>query len=362
LTLAPDISDRRRVIESWKTQGGRLAAVYPIHDPRALLRAHGLLPVEVWGPPGRDTASGDAHLQPYTCSIVRCGLSFLLDGGLEAADLLVVPHACDSLQGLGSVLLDFVRPRQPVVPFYLPRGRGEAHREFLVEELRAMGERLAAVTEAAPDDGALEAAVDREEEADRALGELSRRRGSLGLANRDLYRLLRSREYLPAEQFAALAQEALGHADSAEPCGIPVLLSGLVPEPATVLEAIDEAGLFVVADDLAACGRRLYPGSSRANPWERLADSLLSGPPDSTRGDPVDARLAHLLELAGTAGAAGVIFLTVKFCEPELFYHPLLKAGLERAGLRTLFLEVDVADPLPHALITRLEAFAESLS
>ncbi len=107
-----------------------VAAVFPIHYPRELLRAFGVLPVEVWGPPAVEADYGATHLQPYLCSIVRNGLSFLLAGGLDVVDLLVVPHACDSLQGLGSILLDFVTPRQPVLPIYLPRGRARVMSTF----------------------------------------------------------------------------------------------------------------------------------------------------------------------------------------------------------------------------------------
>ena len=45
--------------------------MFPIHYPRPLLRAFGLLPVEVWGPPGVDATLGASRLQAYACSIVR---------------------------------------------------------------------------------------------------------------------------------------------------------------------------------------------------------------------------------------------------------------------------------------------------
>jgi len=122
---------RSETIEAFKRQGGSIAAVFPIHYPRSLLRAFGFLPVEVWGPPGVDTSSGATHLQAYVCSIVHSALSFLLSGGLDVADLLVVPHACDSLQGLGSILTDLIPCRQPVIPIYLPRGRRESDLDFL---------------------------------------------------------------------------------------------------------------------------------------------------------------------------------------------------------------------------------------
>src|SRR5512143_3353532 len=97
------IPHRLAVAHAHKERGGLVAAVFPIHYPRALLRAFDILPVEVWGPPKLDSSLGAAHVQPYICSIVRNALSFVLSGGLDVTDFLIVPHACDSLQGLGSV-------------------------------------------------------------------------------------------------------------------------------------------------------------------------------------------------------------------------------------------------------------------
>ena len=80
IDVASILPSRRQTIADHKARGGRVAAVFPVHHPRALWRAFGVHPVEVWGPPGTDTTLGDAHLQAYTCGIVRGGLSFVLSG------------------------------------------------------------------------------------------------------------------------------------------------------------------------------------------------------------------------------------------------------------------------------------------
>jgi len=357
----PVIPDRRSAIQGYRERGGRIAAVFPVHQPRALLRAFDLLPVEVWGPPSADTAPADADLQAYTCSIVRRGMGFVRSGGLDSADVLVVPHACDSLQGLGSVLLDLASPGRPVLPFYLPRRDDDAGVGFLARELEALFERLVAITGSRPDPECLREAILREEAADAWLARLHRERGTLGLDDRSLYRLIRSREYLPAEGFAHLAAGVLDGPRVAGRSGVPVILSGIVPEPMAIFDVIQGAGAVVAADDLACCGRRLYPPGAGDDPFLRLARSLLGGPPDSTRGVAVQARLDHLRALAEQTGARAVVFLVVKFCEPELFYLPLLKQGLDAVGLRSVTLEVDIGDQLPSQVSTRVQALLETL-
>ncbi|MBW2454089.1 MAG: 2-hydroxyacyl-CoA dehydratase [Deltaproteobacteria bacterium] len=359
---AIEIPSRGEVIASHREAGGKVAAVLPVHNPRALLRAFDILPVEVWGPPGMDTTAGDEHLQAYTCSIVRCGLAFLLSGAMEAVDVIVVPHACDSLQGLGSLLLDFIEPAQPVLPMYLPRRGGQIAQDFLAAELRSLFQRLCEITGKQPSEGDLLAAVQREEAADDLLAQLSRQRASLSLGDSELYRVMRAREYLPAERFVELARAALEQRSAEPRPGVPLILSGLLPEPHRILEVIAEAGGRVAADDLACCGRRLYPAGRSEQPFERLAQGLLGGSPDSTRGSAVDERVEHLQRLVLQTGAKAVVFYLVKFCEPELFYLPQLREALERSDLRTVTIEVDVGDPLSHQVVTRLEALLETLS
>ena len=359
---AVEIPSRKQAMDAFVDAGGQVAAVFPIHYPRALLRAFGLLPVEVWGPPGRDPALGNTHLQTYTCSIVRCGLSFIKEGKLDHAAVVLVPHACDSLQGLGSVLLDLTETAFPVATFYLPRGRREADRVFVVRELKRLHDQLAAITGSEPGAEDVLRCARREEEADAALAELLRLRPCLGLSNRRFYEVVRAREYLPAETFTPLARQVTDAAGEAPAGGVRLVFSGLVPEPMEVLDLLDEAGVMISGDDMACAGRRCYGSGSSHEPLLRVAESLLDAPPDPTRGCTIEEHKDHLLALARRDGAGGVVHFDVKFCEPEQFYIPQVDRGLAAAGIKTLTVEVDLADPLPDQVATRLEALTEALS
>jgi len=358
--MAVEIPARRDTIERFRAQGGRVAAVTPIHYHRALLRAHGVLPVEVWGPPRADTSQGDAHLQAYTCSIVRAALAFLLDGGIDTVDLLVMPHGCDSLQGLTSVIQSFVKPDKPVLPLYLPRGTRACDVDFLAAELRAMGDSLHLITGRSPDDVELLEAVTREEAADARSRQLLAAHLPKTKDVQGLYRLLRTREYLPAEDYLALTDGLSPETGAA--AGIPLILSGILPEPMDMLSAISTAGGRVVADDTACCGRRVYGSGTGTDPYVRMAEAIVHGPPDPMRGSLIDARLEHMGRLAEATGARGVLFYVVKYCEPELYDIPLMVKGMRGLGLQTLVLETEVGAPLDDRSTGRIEAFMEMMA
>lgn len=355
------IPTRKEVIKDLKKQGGLVAAVLPIHYSRALLRAFAIYPVEVWGPPKIDASLGGAHLQPYVCSIVHNALSFLKMGGLNIADLILIPHTCDSLQGLTSVLIDLIKPEQTIIPLYLPRGQREEDVTFLADELRSLYTRLSDLTGKHPTNEDLLAAIKREEMSDLLLAKLYKNRQQMALSNLGFYRLVRSREYLPAEHFSNLAEKNLQTAAKKPPKGIPIILSGILPEPMEVLNIIDEMNGQVVADDLACCGRRLYEPGVSPEPFRRMAERIIYAPPDPTRGNSIEERVKYLTTMAQSNGARGVIFYEVKFCEPELFDLPNLRAALKEQGLASIIIEVDINNSLPRQVATRIGAFLEML-
>ncbi len=354
------IVTRKEVIRKFRENGGRVAAVLPIRYPRELLRAFRLLPVEVWGPPLTDVSLGGSHLQSYTCAIVRNAVSFLLAGGLDQTDLILVPHTCDSLQGMGSVLLDFIRPKQKVLTLYHPRGTRPADVDFLIRELQRVYEELSRWSGLAPSEEELLAAIRREEKADAALDQLYHKRWSLHLTDREFYALVRSREFLPAEDFVAQINK-LPLFEETPPEGIPILLSGIVPEPMSLFDEIQAMGARVVGDDLACGTRRLYRQGQSSEPFRRMAERLLSSPPDPTRGSPIAERVTHLKNLLSKSGARGLLIYDPKFCEPELFDVPLLRKKLEAAGIPVSYVEFEMGEPLSQQILTRIEAFVEML-
>jgi benzoyl-CoA reductase/2-hydroxyglutaryl-CoA dehydratase subunit BcrC/BadD/HgdB len=349
---------RREVLAREHAAGRRVAAVLPYHYPRPLLRACGFHTIELWGPPGVPRDEGGRHFQAYTCDIVVRAASFLLRGGLDAVDAILVPHTCDALQGLGSVLGDFVRPTPPVLTLYLPRGRRPADLEFLAAELRRLGAALSALSGVDPDGAAWEEAFTAEGAGDAALAALYARRPRLAATDREFYSVVRAREYLRAEEFAALAAAL---PEGTPPSGVGLMLSGIVAEPPDLFDHLAAVGARVVTDDLAGGTRRLYPAEGEGDSFERLAARLLGGPPDPTRGDPIAVRARYLHERMEASGARGLVVFDPKFCEPELFDVPLLRKHLAAAGFPVLHVEVELTGSLSQQTLTRLEAFVETL-
>jgi len=354
------IPSRKEMIQNIKDQGGKVAAVLPYHYPRALLRAHGIFPVEVWGPAYVDDMAGTQHFPEYTCKIVQKGTQFLMGPLAEAVDCIFIPHTCDSLQGMASVMKDFMPESKPVFTLYHPRGRRQSDKTFLTAELHHLSAELTAVSGVRPTDQDLREAMDTEEKASKVFSQIALNRRDYDVTDREFYTVLRSREYLPAEDFTALAQGMpRGKRDL---IGVPLMISGIVADPLDLFDHINGFGAHVVGDDMGCCSRRIYDAPGNGDAFDALAVQLMSMPPDPTVSSPYKKRFDHIVDQMKENQAKGLLVYDMKFCEPELFYLPMLEEAVLAAGMGFLYVEIELTPIIPQTVLNRINAFIEVIS
>jgi benzoyl-CoA reductase/2-hydroxyglutaryl-CoA dehydratase subunit BcrC/BadD/HgdB len=278
---------------------------------------------------------------------------------------VLFPHTCDSIQGLATQAPDFGGWGKQVFRFIHPKGDDRpSSRTFVRRELEALAVELERLTNAPLEADALRQALALHRDIHELRARLVDQRRSLPLDDLALYTLLRRGEFLwPSDHLAELRESAA--ALEAQPMlrGAPVMITGLVPEPMTILAALNDAGAFVVADDYAAVGRRIVRDHPELapDPLDTLVDLQFAGPPCSTRTIAQQRRLDVLEQTFDRSGAAGLIIHMVKFCEPELFDVPLIRRRFEADGVPVLYLESELESAPAGQTVTRLEAFVEML-
>ncbi len=358
-------SRRDYVLQQWHEHGRKPLAVLPVHYPKEILTALGILAVEIWGPPGPPRGEAAGRIQSYICAIVRNALAFLASGGADVVEGVLFPRTCDSLQGLATQATDLGGWGKAAFVFQHPRG-GErvSARRFVLDEFRSLGRELEAWTGRRLSPEKLAAAIRLHDEIDASRAALLDGRVRLPIGDAELYALLRRAEWLwPEEHLAELRAALLGLTPEAAQSGLPLLVTGYVPEPASLLATLNGGGAFVAADDYAAVGRRVVrrSGAAEADPWADLVSRHLSHPPCPTLGTDQAARMRHLVSLAERSGARGVLVHVQKFCEPELFDVPAILSTFSARGLPVLVLEGELEISLSGQAETRLEAFIELL-
>ncbi len=372
------MSKRTTVIREQREQHGRQAvAVLPIYYPKELLTALDLLAVELWGPPGPPRGAQVGRLQAYVCAVARNALAFIAEGGAEDVAAFLFPHTCDSIQGLATQLPDMGGARQPALRYRIPKGEPRpSARAYVRRELEHLADGLAAVAGRPLDPDRLRWALSLHQEIDACRAALLDGRARVDLSDRELYELLRRGEYLWSEDHLAELRpvcERLAQTDTAVQTGVPLLLSGIVPEPMALLDHLAEAGAYVGGDDFAAVGRRVVRQApdpegdplvslDSVDPLDRLTDRMLAAPPCSTRAATLDGRLAHLDRILRTGGCQGVVLQAVQFCEPELFDVAGLRQHFTEREVPFLVLDSELEAELAGRAVTRLEAFVEMMA
>jgi len=96
--------------------------------------------------------------------------------------------------------------------------------------------------------------------------------------------------------------------------------------------------------------------------WDGLVDSyFVKFQCPRTCRDPGTGRFEYILDHAREFKANGVIFYTLRFCDPHLFDVPDLRDYLKQAGLPVLILEDDYTMATIEAFRTRIQAFVEMI-
>lgn len=361
------------VVERWKRDhpGGRAIASYPVWAPNEVIHAAGMLPLAVLGGgTSVELTHADARFQSFVCSIAKSTLELGFQGRLAGVDGLVFSNICDVARNLGSIYKRNF-PHTFVEYLHLPQNSTSASVvPYLASELR----RLAAAFEAAFGLKVTESALAEAIEAYDALRARVRALYALRiaepqkLATTELYTILRTMTLVPVGEATAALDTMLGAlaARDARPRDrLRVVVEGAFCEqpPLGLLEVLEEAGCYVVEDDLLL-GWRWFTADvgGAGDPFERLASAYVNrAVPSSTRHESREHRSVGLIEKVRRGRADAVVFMPAKFCEPALFDYVLMKQGLERAGIPHMLVEFEEKMWTFERTRNEIETFVESM-
>lgn len=361
------------VAERWKADhpGGRVVALYPVWAPAELVHAAGMLPVALLGGGSAvELTHADARFQSFVCSIAKSTLELGFQDLVRGVDGFVFSNICDVARNLAAIYRRNF-PHVFVEYLHLPQNStSTAVVAYTAAELRRLAEGFARAFDLAVTEPALSKAIETYNALRarvRALYEL-RAATPEKLSTVELYLVLRAVTTTPPEDalswldplLAGLPSRAGRRQDR-----LRVVVEGAFCEqpPLGLLEVLEEAGCYVVEDDLLL-GWRWFTAEvpTDGDPFERLAWAYVNqAVPSSTRHEGRQPRVAGLLDKVRRTRADAVIFTPAKFCEPALFDYVLLKQGLERAGVPHLVVEFEEKMWTFERTRNEIETFVESM-
>ncbi|MGO9215677.1 MAG: 2-hydroxyacyl-CoA dehydratase subunit D [Syntrophales bacterium] len=363
-------------MKSLKEKGGRIIGCFPLYPPLELFHSMGLTPVVLWGLKDsvKTFATADRHLQSYACSVARHLVEFVLSDQGKILDGLFMYNACDTLRNLPEILhcgLEETGRSLPIVKTHIPMAPQEQSRTsgYLSAKILSLIIELEDTFDVvfSPDKFRLSVALYREM---RSLCKELERQVARGAISYGRYsRIIQEGCFTTVEHHidlmrCILKEDPLFRDESVMPSpAAAIIVSGILPPPPVLIDAIENAGFRVVGNDIASQRRSYdYTPETVDNPCSYYVDFYHNHFPCPTLLYSADKRIATIKNLVAGVRAQGFVFIGEKFCEDEYFEIPYLEKILKEMGVATLPLEISIEDDLNSAAFeTRLEAFSEML-
>jgi bcr-type benzoyl-CoA reductase subunit C len=349
-----------------KESGRKIVGYFCSYTPEEIIDAAGALPFRIFGRGGDSLA--DAHLQAYSCSLIRGALNDALSGSLDFLDGVVFPHTCDSIQRLSDIWRINVKTgfhTDVVLPVKLDtKSSCEYMSDVLRKFLRDIENGLGVVISG----NNLKASAVKYNRIRSLMRKIYRARTenpSL-IGSGDLHAIVRAsmvmdRDHL-LEELSAFAGSLQAGKATGKPAGKRVVLAGGVCNLPDIYSIIEDSGGTVVGDDFCT-GSRCYEGEIGINGdiVESIAERYRERINCPAKHSGLWTRGEHIIKIVRESGAKGVIFLFLKFCDPHSFDYPYLKAMLDREGIPNMLFEIEEQLPSEGQFKTRCEAFLEML-
>lgn len=345
--------------------GRPVVGVLPAYFPLELVHAAGGYPVQIWGA-GVAIDHAEAYLQPYCCSVARSALELEMRAAAPPIQAYVFTSLCDTLINLRELYRRLFN--KPVLGLSIPVAQSaEGRRSFLSTAVSGFLDGLAEITGRRASNDDLRASArrfGRVRSLQRAFYRLRRERPG-AIRNADFNTVLKAGFFLPVDDYADQLEKLLASFTAGGPPSVRrprLVLSGMVFEPIVAQGIFDEIGADVVDDDFANGWRSASKETLNVDDLVAgIAAHLFGGAPCCCIHDPNRDRHDYLVKKVRDADADGVVFWYVKFCEPDAFDRPQLLARLEREGIPSTVVEIDLSMTSIESTRTRLQAFCEMI-
>ena len=357
---------------SWKARTGRPVVGYMCsYAPEEIIHAAGALPFRIFSGHG-SISLADAHLQAYSCSLVRGALEDALDGNLNFLDGMVFPHTCDSIQRLS----DIWRLNVPTgflidvgVPAVLNTPHARDYLAAVLEDFKVMLETR--LNQSITDDSLQKSARIQNAIRDR-LGQVYALKQAHPdiISGSQLQTLFQASMIMDRADYSEHLERILNHLNERTDWGKPdspdasnrVILSGSLCGFSNIYQIVESTGARIVGDDFCS-GLRYTLGMVPIEPKmiPAIASRYLDRVVCPAKHQGLTSRSDSLIQLAKKQRANGVIFLLLKFCDPHAFDYPWLKSRLDAAGIPSMLAEIEDQAASEGQLKTRIEAFVEML-
>lgn len=357
----------KKIINEEKRRSSDLQE-YPIigwtctYLPLEILEAAGIFPYRILPETSSDKA--DAYLDPNFCPYIKASLGKALEGGYSFLSGMIMLNTCDGMRRLYdawrfychpsfSYLLDLPRIITPSSIAFFRDGLGnlikqiEAHFKIKFSEEGL----IRAIEEANTTRSLLKHLFSLQD------------RGDPPLRQSDILEILSEGWKNQRKVFNKSLKLFLQELETHPPYpleGPRVMVTGSLMDGSALIRLIEELGGQVVSSELCVGRRMVDRIFIDTDPLRSLSQAYLEKTSCARMFD-TDRRIGHIKQELERTQAKGLIYFSLKFCDPYLYEAPAIEEALRQMGIPLLFIEGEYTGKMRGGIRTRVQAFLEVL-
>jgi bcr-type benzoyl-CoA reductase subunit C len=330
--------------DAYLAKGRKIVLTAPVYTPEEIIHSLGIVPMGAWGG-DTELRESKKYFPAFICSIVQSIVELGVKGTYDGVSAIVIPSLCDSLKVAGQNW-KYAVPSIPFIPMTYPQNRKPSFGvNFTIAGYEQIIRDLERITGLKFDPAKLGASLEIYNEHNAVMRELSEvLSGHPEITPSQRGDIFKSAFFTLKEEHTALVRNFLSELKTREAGSekIRIVTTGILADAPGLTAALDEYGMHIVADDVAAESRQYRTDAPKdGDPLRRLALKFSAMDNCSVLYDPEKSRVEFIVEQAKARKAKGVLVLLTKFCDPEEFDYPLIKHACESGGIHCAVVEVD---------------------
>jgi benzoyl-CoA reductase/2-hydroxyglutaryl-CoA dehydratase subunit BcrC/BadD/HgdB len=330
--------------------------------PEEIIMAAGFTPYKILGDVHEPTDPGDQYVLNYICPFSRSALTEGLAHSGEWAGIAFA-QGCDTTNNQYDIWRKHVKT-DFLYWLNTPSANNGTARKFHLIELKRFISHLEKKFEVSITNEKLKEAIKTSNKVKSLMRQIASLRSVKDIPNQDYFELTRKCVQEPKDKVIKDLETTLKEwkkkSDFPKDM-VPVMVTGSDITYPEWMEVLDQAGLRLVRDDMSL-GERYFATSIRedGDPIEALVDYNTNIPQPPNRW-PFHVRLDYLYKCLNETPVKGVIYQTLKFCEPHLLDLPYLVGQIKNAGYKVITIEREYTPVIDQQVVSRLETFREIL-
>ncbi|MBU4221931.1 MAG: 2-hydroxyacyl-CoA dehydratase family protein [Euryarchaeota archaeon] len=371
------VKERPQELAEARKNGAKVVGWFNYNIPEEIIHALGLIPIRLGiGGDDRLVEIGARYISTKNCVFTREIVGLFAenqDPYIKNSDLVAVDATCLQTYRVAELIKYYFKVNTLIlgVPrnFYLPEGQ-----EYFWKELESFTQKLEEFAGNKLDKNKLAESIKLYNGIRKALKDLYKYQAtdSPSIKWREVFDAVHAGFYLDRDKYLSLLQELLK--ELKEEHGEPViknlngdariLLSGSIipPKDTKLIDIIEQVGGRIVGDELWSGLNPSLNVNIKEPSVKGIADAYINRVPHAALPYldlETDGRLKNLKQLIKDYKAQGVIYHTLRYCDPFTFKAGETKDVLKNEGVPLLEIHTEYAGSDVEAIRTRAEAFVE---